>query len=41
MPVSHLEHYLIQTEDIDRTCDWYVQACSAFASGRRPISVSR
>jgi catechol 2,3-dioxygenase-like lactoylglutathione lyase family enzyme len=26
MPVSHLEHVLLQTEDIERTCDWYVRA---------------
>ena len=25
MPVSHLEHFLIQTDDIERTCDWYVR----------------
>ena len=24
MPLSHLEHFLIQTEDIDKTRDWYV-----------------
>ena len=24
MPLSHLEHYLIQTEDIEETKDWYV-----------------
>ena len=24
MPLSHLEHFLIQTEDIDATRDWYV-----------------
>lgn len=23
MPLSHLEHFLIQTTDIQRTCDWY------------------
>jgi catechol 2,3-dioxygenase-like lactoylglutathione lyase family enzyme len=23
MPLSHLEHFLIQTADIQRTCDWY------------------
>jgi catechol 2,3-dioxygenase-like lactoylglutathione lyase family enzyme len=23
MPLSHLEHFLVQTADIDRTCDWY------------------
>jgi len=25
MPVSHLEHFLIQTDNIERTCDWYVR----------------
>jgi len=25
MPISHLEHFLIQTGDIERTCDWYVE----------------
>ncbi len=25
MPISHLEHFLLQTDDIDRTCDWYVE----------------
>lgn len=24
MPLSHLEHFLIQTEDLDGTVDWYV-----------------
>lgn len=24
MPLSHLEHYLIQTEDLEGTKDWYV-----------------
>jgi catechol 2,3-dioxygenase-like lactoylglutathione lyase family enzyme len=23
MPLSHLEHFLVQTGDIDGTCDWY------------------
>ncbi len=23
MPLSHLEHFLVQTADIDATCDWY------------------
>lgn len=23
MPLTHLEHFLIQTEDLDRTVDWY------------------
>ena len=23
MPVQHLEHFLIQTDDIQKTCDWY------------------
>lgn len=23
MPLSHLEHFLVQTADIDGTCDWY------------------
>lgn len=26
MPLSHLEHFLIQTADIDVTRDWYVRA---------------
>ncbi len=25
MPLSHLEHFLLQTADIERTCDWYVR----------------
>jgi len=25
MPLSHLEHFLIQTDDIERTCEWYVR----------------
>jgi catechol 2,3-dioxygenase-like lactoylglutathione lyase family enzyme len=25
MPLSHLEHYLIQTTDLDGTRDWYVR----------------
>ena len=25
MPLSHLEHYLIQTEDLEATKDWYVR----------------
>jgi catechol 2,3-dioxygenase-like lactoylglutathione lyase family enzyme len=24
MPLTHLEHFLIQTEDLDGTVDWYV-----------------
>ena len=24
MPLTHLEHFLIQTEDLDGTCNWYV-----------------
>jgi catechol 2,3-dioxygenase-like lactoylglutathione lyase family enzyme len=24
MPLSHIEHFLIQTEDLDATCDWYI-----------------
>lgn len=24
MPVSHIEHYLVQTDDIEKTRDWYV-----------------
>jgi len=23
MPLTHLEHFLIQTADIEKTCDWY------------------
>lgn len=23
MPLSHLEHFLVQTADIEKTCDWY------------------
>jgi len=26
MTISHLEHFLIQTADVGRTCDWYVNA---------------
>ena len=25
MPVSHIDHLLLQTEDIDRTAEWYVR----------------
>src|SRR5512147_493359 len=25
MPLSHIEHILVQTDDIERTCDWYVR----------------
>jgi len=25
MPISHLEHFLIQTADLEKTCDWYEQ----------------
>lgn len=25
MPLSHIEHYLVQTDDIARTRDWYVR----------------
>ncbi|MEC7488286.1 MAG: VOC family protein [Pseudomonadota bacterium] len=25
MTLSHLEHFLIQTEDLEGTCDWYVE----------------
>jgi len=25
MPLSHIEHYLVQTDDIERTRDWYVR----------------
>lgn len=25
MPLSHLEHFLIQTADLDKTRDWYVR----------------
>src|SRR5215470_6459828 len=23
MPLTHLEHFLVQTTDIQKTCDWY------------------
>jgi hypothetical protein len=23
MPISHMEHFLLQTEDIEATKDWY------------------
>lgn len=25
MPLAHLDHFLIQTTDIDKTADWYVE----------------
>ncbi len=25
MPLSHIEHFLVQTESIGTTCDWYVR----------------
>ncbi len=25
MTISHLEHFLLQTQDIERTCEWYVK----------------
>lgn len=26
MPLSHIEHFLVQVTDIERTCDWYERA---------------
>jgi catechol 2,3-dioxygenase-like lactoylglutathione lyase family enzyme len=23
MPLSHIEHFLVATDDIDKTADWY------------------
>lgn len=31
MPLSHLEHFLIQTEDLDGTRDWYVDVLGMVA----------
>ena len=31
MPLSHLEHFLVQTEDIERTRDWYCDALGMVA----------
>jgi catechol 2,3-dioxygenase-like lactoylglutathione lyase family enzyme len=25
MPLSHIEHFLLQTTDLEKTCDWYVR----------------
>ena len=25
MPLSHIEHFLVQTESIEKTRDWYVR----------------
>jgi catechol 2,3-dioxygenase-like lactoylglutathione lyase family enzyme len=35
MPVSHLEHFLIQTADIQKTRDWYVDVLG-FREGPHP-----
>ena len=35
MPLSHLEHFLIQTADIDATRDWYVNVLG-FHEGPHP-----
>lgn len=35
MPLSHLEHFLIQTEDLDGTRDWYVDVLG-MVSGPHP-----
>ncbi|MCW5603563.1 MAG: VOC family protein [Burkholderiales bacterium] len=35
MPVSHLEHFLIQTTDIEATRDWYVNVLG-FTEGPHP-----
>jgi len=35
MPVTHLEHFLIQTADLDATRDWYVQTLG-FREGPHP-----
>lgn len=35
MPLSHLEHFLIQTADIEATRDWYVEVLG-FREGRHP-----
>ncbi len=35
MPVSHLEHFLIQTADIEATRDWYVDVLG-FREGPHP-----
>ena len=35
MPLSHLEHFLVQTEDIDRTRDWYCDVLG-MAAGPTP-----
>ncbi len=35
MPISHLEHFLIQTADLDATRDWYVNVLG-FREGPHP-----
>lgn len=35
MPLSHLEHYLIQAEDLEATKDWYVRVLG-MRSGAHP-----
>jgi catechol 2,3-dioxygenase-like lactoylglutathione lyase family enzyme len=35
MPLSHLEHFLVQTADIQRTCDWYERVLG-FSRGATP-----
>jgi len=35
MPLSHIEHFLVQTESIEKTRDWYVRVLG-FAEGRHP-----
>lgn len=35
MPISHIEHFLIQTTDLEATRDWYVQVLG-FREGPHP-----
>jgi catechol 2,3-dioxygenase-like lactoylglutathione lyase family enzyme len=35
MPISHLEHFLVQTTDVGRTRDWYVKVLG-FREGWHP-----
>lgn len=35
MPISHIEHFLIQTADLEATRDWYVQVLG-FREGPHP-----
>jgi len=39
MPLSHMEHFLLQTEDIEATKDWYVKILG-FRVGPRRLTLT-